>query len=363
MLLYFHTFASSFITILPSVLDTRTTTSSANMSAQTPTVDRPRIDAELVNALILRQRSESFDFDLTESEELLFTACIAACLAKLQELLANESFLATAIESKKRPFSGLISKEISNLYPMLHMAIRARSATITKLLLEIADTHKIPYDSLILRDTIFAAIDCQNVAVLKELANVFPKSLNFSSLVGNPLGHTIGRSQRDKNGGPLWDDQTEIEYVKVLLEKGANPNAKMGRRKTPGSHLTAAAKFSPAEVTMLLIQYGAKVPQSGALQAAVEANRLEVIEMLVAWGAGVNERLQEPTLHSNDPEKIEQHLSETPLHIAVREKAYEAAAWLLQDGASRNIQDSHHQSAADLVALGGDAKLVEIFQL
>jgi hypothetical protein len=115
--------------------------------------------------LILRHPSESFDFDLTESEELLFTACIEGDLPKLQELLANESFLATAIESKKRPFSGMTSKEISNLYPMLHIAIRAGSVMITKLLLEIAEKHNIPYSSLILRDTVFAAIDCHNVAV------------------------------------------------------------------------------------------------------------------------------------------------------------------------------------------------------
>jgi hypothetical protein len=86
------------------------------------------------------------------------------------------------------------------------------------------------------------------------------------------------------------------------------------------------------------------------LQAAVEVNRVRVLEILVEHRAGVKERLQNPTLHSNDPQKIEQHLSETPLHIAVREKAYEAAAWLLKHGASRSIQDSHHQSADDLVA-------------
>jgi ankyrin repeat protein len=253
----------------------------------------------------------------------------------------------------------MTSKEISNLYPMLHMAIRAGSAMITKLLLEIAEKHNIPYSSLILRDTIFAAIDCQNVAVLKELANVFPESLNFSSLVGNPMSHTIGRSQRDKNGGPIWNGQTEIDYVKVLLEKGADPNANVGRKTSPGSHLTAAAKISPLEVTRLLIEHGAQVRQSRALQAAVEANRVEVLEILVEHGADLNERLQKPLLHSNDPRKIEQHLSETPLHIAVREKTYEAAAWLLKHGASRSIRDSHHQSADDLVALGGDAKLVE----
>jgi ankyrin repeat protein len=363
MPLYLHTLPSSFITILSSMLDTMTITSSAEASSQTPTADRSRIDAELVNALILRHRSESFDFNLTESEELLFTACIAGDLAKLQELLANEAFLATAIESKKRPFSGIIFKEISNLYPMLHMAIRAGSTTITKLLLDIAEKSNIPYSSLIFLDTVFAAIDCQNVAVLQELANVFPESLNFSSLIGNPLSHTIGRSRRDKSGGPIWNYQTEIDHVKVLLEKGANPNANVGRKTSPGSHLTTAAKFSPLEVTKLLIEHGAQVRQSGALQAAVGADRVEILEILVEHGADVNERLQKPTLYSNDAQKIEQHLSETPLHIAVREKAYEAAAWLLQHGASRSIQDSHHQSAGGLVALGGDAKLVEIFQL
>jgi hypothetical protein len=189
------------------------------MSSQGPTVDRSRIDAELVKALILRHRGESFNFDLTESEELLFTACIVGDLAKLQELLANESFLATAIERKKRPFSGIISKEISNLYPMLHMAVRARSIPITKLLLEIAEKHDIPYSSLILRDTIFAAIDCQNVAVLKELANVFPESLNFSSLVGNPLSHTIGRSRREKTGARFGTIKPRSIMLRCYLRK------------------------------------------------------------------------------------------------------------------------------------------------
>jgi hypothetical protein len=189
-----------------------TTTSGANMSSQGPTVDRSRIDAELVNALILLHRSESFN--LTP-----LTACIAGDLAKLQELLANESFLATAIESKKRPFSGIMSKEISNLYPMLHMAVRARSTPTTKLLLEIAEKHDIPYSSLILRDAIFAAIDCQNVAVLKELANVFPKSLNFSSLVGNPLSHTIGRSRSEKTGARFGTIKPRSIMLRCYLRK------------------------------------------------------------------------------------------------------------------------------------------------
>jgi ankyrin repeat protein len=128
--------------------------------------------------------------------------------------------------------------------------------------------------------------------------------------------------------------------------------------------LTAAAKLSPVEVTRLLIQHGAQVQQSGAIQAAAEANRVEILEILLEHGADVNELLETPMVYISvrDPQKRQQHLSETPLYIAVRAKAYEAAAWLLQNGADKSIQDSHNQSAADLVVLSNDAKMVEIFQ-
>jgi len=175
---------------------------------------------------------------------------------------------------------------------------------------------------------------------LKELANAFPKSLNDGEdRVGYPLGHAIGRSRRDRNNGGLWDQQKEIDCVKLLLEKGANPNGPGVWKTKPGSYLTAAAKLSPVEVTRLLIQHG-------------------------EHGADVNELLETPMVYISvrDPQKRQQHLSETPLYIAVRAKAYEAAAWLLQNGADKSIQDSHNQSAADLVVLSDDAKMVEIFQ-
>jgi ankyrin repeat protein len=361
MLPYFRTLHSSLGGILSSALQI-ITTSTTNMSSQTPAVNRSTLDAELVKALILQHRSESSNFDLTENEEILFTACISREFSKIQELLANESFLATAIESKKRPFGGYTLRETSNLYIMLQMAIRAGSAPITSLLLEISKKHNVHLQ--IFWRTVFAAIDSQNLDVLKELANAFPKSLNDGEdRVGYPLGHAIGRSRRDRNNGGLWDQQKEIDCVKLLLEKGANPNGPGVWKTKPGSHLTAAAKLSPVEVTRLLIQHGAQVQQSGAIQAAAEANRVEILEVLLEHGADVNELLETPMVYISvrDPQKRQQHLSETPLYIAVRAKAYEAAAWLLQNGADKSIQDVHNQSAADLVVLSGDAKMVEIF--
>jgi ankyrin repeat protein len=335
------------------------------MSSQTPAVNRSKVDAELVEALFLTHFKRSFEFDLTESEEILFAACISGDFPKIQELLTNKSYLATAVERKARPFGGMKSMENSNLLSMLYMAIRAGSAPITKLVLETAEKHNVPYKDIIMRHTVFTAIDCGNLDVLKELGCTFPECLNYGEdRVGYPLAQTVGRSRHDRNNGPLWDEQKEIDYVKVLLENGANPNGPGIWESKPGSYLTTAAKFSPLEVTRILIQHGAQVRQSGAIQAAVEANRVEVLEVLLEYGADVNERLESPTRYISvrDLEKLQYHLSVTPLHLAVQAKAYEAAVWLLKNGADKSIKDSRNQSAADLAALSDDAKMVEIFK-
>jgi hypothetical protein len=365
MLSYFYSLPSSIIASLSAILPPMANTSNTNMSSQTPAVDRSKVNTELVEALFLTHWKRSFEFDLTESEEILFIACISGDFPKIQELLANKSYLATAVERKVRPFGGMKSIENSNLLSMLHMAIRAGSAPITKLVLGTAEKHNVPYKDIIMRYTVFSAIDCGNLDVSEELGSTFPECLNYGEhRVGYPLTQVVGRSRHDRNNGPLWDEQKEIDYIKVLLENGANPNGPGIWKLKPGSHLTTAAKFSPSEVTRILIQHGAQVQQSGAIQAAVEANRVDVLKVLLEHGAHVNERLESPMTYISvrDLEKLQYDLSVTPLHLAVQAKAYEAAAWLLKNGADKSIKDSHNQSAADLAALSDDAKMAEIFK-
>jgi ankyrin repeat protein len=145
-----------------------------------------------------------------------------------------------------------------------------------------------------------------------------------------------------------------------MLESGADPNGP-GPTRDP-FYLSAAAQYSPVDISKLLIQYGAQVPQSGALQSSMEANRVEVLEVLLEHGADVNERLVEIWDMMIDADEEAQHLSETPLHYGVRARAYEATVWLLQHGADKRIQDARNKSPADYVAEGDDARMVEIFR-
>jgi ankyrin repeat protein len=328
------------------------------MTDQKPGVDHAQVQAELNIALLCG--SNNVIEDCTETEETLFVTCISGDSHKLQELLNDKLFLATAIERKSQRF-GAMRREISNLLPMLSMAIRAGHAKTTRFLLATAEKHKVPYQDLVNFNTVCDAIDCGNLDVLKELALAFPACLGYGeNRIGYPLDEVVGRSRFNRNGKTLWSEQKEFEYLKVMLENGADPNGP-GPTRDP-FYLSAAAQYSPVDITKLLIHYGAKVPQSGALQTAVEANRVEILEVLLEHGADVNERLVEIWDMMIDADEEVQHLSETPLHYGVRAKAYEATAWLLQHGADKSIHDARNKSPADYAAESDDARMVEIFR-
>jgi ankyrin repeat protein len=328
------------------------------MADQKPEVDHAQVQAEL--NIALHCGSNNVIEVCTENEETLFATCISGDSHKLQELLNDKLFLATAIERKSQRF-GAIRRDISNLLPMLSMAIRAGHPQTTKILLETAEKHKIPYQDLIDFYTVCGAIDCGNLDVLKELAVAFPECLGYGeNRIGYPLDEVVGRSRYNRNGKTLWSEQKEFEYLKVMLENGADPNGP-GPTREP-FYLSAAAQYSPVDTTKLLIHYGAKVPQSGALQTAVEANRVEVLEVLLEHDADVNERLVEINDMMIDADEEVQYLSETPLHHGVRAKAYKATAWLLKHGADKSIQDAQNKSPADYVAEGDDARMAEIFR-
>lgn len=76
--------------------------------------------------------------------------------------------------------------------------------------------------------------------------------------------------------------------VRYMLEKGAEPNRRLdceGRKTT----LACAAWHSDEDMVQLLLQYGARLQESGALVMAAQEGKLDMVRMLIAKGADVNE--------------------------------------------------------------------------
>ena len=119
----------------------------------------------------------------------------------------------------------------------------------------------------------------------------------------------------------------------------------------PGSHLTRAVRYCSIKVLRTLIDHGAYASQSAALQVAVEANRVEVLPVLLEYDAEVNQRLDVPLdrklLFRADEEGLHNRDSECPLHAAVRTRNYDALRWLLENGTDVDIRDCYWYTAYD----------------
>ena len=312
-----------------------------------------RLQTTVLEALSVEESDYRPWVGLTEEEEELFTTSLDGSIDLMEELLRDRKMIKTALEAKQRPL-GVTKRTISNLQIMVAIAIRAEQIPITKLLLATGKEHNIPPTTLLDQRTIAAAAAKGSLEMFKILVEVMPECTNADVvLYGHPLTHVIGRNER----GTLSADQ-ETAFVKFLLEHGADPNAYCGSPQS--AHLIAACIHSPIGVIKLLIKHGADRKQ-GAIQAAVMANRVEVLDALYERGVGINETLLQPIESSRDKKMMRRIESETPLHLAVRYKSKEAATWLLKHRAEKDILDVFAMKASDYASQSGDRDMVEIF--
>lgn len=168
--------------------------------------------------------------------------------------------------------------------------------------------------------------------------------------------------------------------VKMLLAKGADPNAKGGRY---GNALQAAACRGHLDVVQLLLAGGAVVAMAGgdygnALQGACSYGHRRCAALLIKNGADVNAKGGEhaTALHGAafiGHEKIAALLIEngaeidsfddqhsTPLLWAAREGHYETSRLLLERGADCTIQDEGGWTALDECAPAGFDSIVQM---
>ena len=110
--------------------------------------------------------------------------------------------------------------------------------------------------------------------------------------------------------------ESNFDLVGFLLQSGADANTPnvSGRTDYGCSLLWNAAYRGSVEIVESLLEHGARIPQSGAIQVAVERGFTDVLELPARFGADVNERLGLDYIsHSS----IEVLTSQFPLHFAV----------------------------------------------
>ncbi|KAH9993925.1 ankyrin repeat-containing domain protein [Xylariaceae sp. FL0662B] len=143
-----------------------------------------------------------------------------------------------------------------------------------------------------------------------------------------------------------------LDWARFCLERGANPNLNLvDGYKTI---LAATAENDHREMVELLLQHGAWLQGSGAIVLAAEAGQTEIVRFLLTRGAALDE------IGVEDPEDEESKTElGSALHKAVSRGNVETALFLVDSGASLELEDAQGKTA---LALAEESYQTEILE-
>ncbi|KAF2018278.1 ankyrin [Aaosphaeria arxii CBS 175.79] len=156
--------------------------------------------------------------------------------------------------------------------------------------------------------------------------------------------------QMDKIGSPLAVAiiNNNVELVQFLLSKGADPNDMYWIPQD--TFLSAAAALPSTEILTLLLDHGADVESSMALNGAAEKGRIESAKILLDRGADVDQILSYPFIEA---------VLGTALHVAVKNEQEDFVKFLLEHGARKDLVNAEGLTPKDLAVSLGCEKIAK----
>jgi hypothetical protein len=251
-------------------------------------------------------------------------------MKQIRHLLTEPDVIATALKSEERVHTDLrphrqivLSSEDLNLHHMLTLAASSGNSLLVEFLLSFGLEHNVSINKMITRDLVHESMESKNnVEIFTELVQIMPEVVSFPmGHAGDPLGFAVG--------GSNLPDRDTTPLLRYLLENGANPNkVRSPHFDVPGYYLYLASKREGVEKVELLLKHGACISGSGAVQQAAKYGRLKVLEMLVKYGADLNNVFVPDALLGNG-------CAGTALDVAIRHRQMEVKDWLSQHGATQ----------------------------
>lgn len=179
----------------------------------------------------------------------------------------------------------------------------------------------------------------------KDLMSITNLIIEYPNLINQGIIHYRSNGTTFQTL-PLNMVNTSLEATKLLLHKGADPNAY-------GDGNVLALHNAPLEVTQLLVSKGADVNKIGyeectPIMYEVYMNNMDNVEFLLSVGADVN---------------YQRNLDGyTSLHWAAQKSDLKMIKLLLDSGAQTEIKNTNGQTAMDLAKQRGDDEVLELLQ-
>ena len=144
--------------------------------------------------------------------------------------------------------------------------------------------------------------------------------------------------------------------MKWLLEHGADPN--INRRGERLLAVELAAIHASVKTLALLLEHGAEIHNTSALQDAARYGRTDMIIYLLDHGAAIDEIPDNDHSHEVEPGK-----SLGPaLHVAAAQGKKDVVALLLDRGADCDVKDTLGRLALDLAERNGHLTIASMLR-
>lgn len=163
-------------------------------------------------------------------------------------------------------------------------------------------------------------------------------------------------------GSPLSNAfYTNIGTLKLLLDKGADPNFDYG--KDNGQLLFEAIEKGDSEEIKLLVEHGLKLDDTylgyDVVQYAAACGSVHILQYLIDSGCPINRGYDGYYNDWNDITIVK--TGDTPLHIAARCGYREEVQALLTAGADTTIKNSDGKTAYDVAVSRENKAIMQLF--
>ncbi|KAI0132942.1 ankyrin repeat-containing domain protein [Xylariales sp. AK1849] len=249
-------------------------------------------------------------------------------MEKVKDDLGEELYQA-CIQNRRDTAEKLINERIDQaegaktmMPSVFYAAVTGDATDVVGLCLE----QKVP-----VTDRVMVAVVCSS-SFASYQAIIEAKAIDIDYFIPW-YGDILGNAAKNNN----------LDWAKFCLEHGANPNCNLIDEYK--SVLAVTAEEDHLAMAELLIQHGAWVKGSGAIVLAADAGHTDMVQLLLAKDADVNEvGLEDP----QDPETSSE--TGSALHKAIANGHIDTALFLIREGADKDLKDGRGQTARDLAA-------------
>jgi hypothetical protein len=272
----------------------------------------------------------------------LLALCERGDQKQLLPLLQDSDILTTVLGTENivlfpSPQFASVPQPFLILERMIAVAARGGYVELVSALLQFGQQHGVAPPYMVTTSVVRAALDqvANSLNLLLALQRVQPEVFSIRLPMGRHILETVCLGSEN-------EPQARLLLLRHMMEMGFDPNMHLSRHgRERGVLLCNASRYASCEMVRCLLNHGAVIKKSNALRGAAKYGRIDVLEVLLQYGADLDE---------SSERKDQDGPAGTAFHVAAANGQAEAARWLMTHGASPALENRDGNTPGDLLA-------------